>query len=101
MDEERLRELLLQVQTGASSVDAAIESLKDLPFEDLGFAKLDTHRQLRRGFPEVVFGQGKTADQVLAIVEALQAHHNVVLATRLTSDATTALKARFPDGAYF
>ncbi|HEU0169627.1 MAG TPA: nickel pincer cofactor biosynthesis protein LarB, partial [Chloroflexota bacterium] len=100
MDESRLRDLLLQVQAGATDVEAALERLKDLPFEDLGFAKLDVHRDLRRGFPEVILGQGKTVEQILAIAEALRDRHDVVLATRLAPEAMAALHERFPAGQY-
>ncbi|MBV8085177.1 MAG: nickel pincer cofactor biosynthesis protein LarB [Chloroflexi bacterium] len=100
MDESRLRDLLQQVQAGATGVEAALERLKDLPFEDLGFAKLDVHRDLRRGFPEVILGQGKTVEQIIAIAEALRDRHDVVLATRLAPDAMAALRQRFPDGTY-
>lgn len=82
------------------STNSAIERLKDLPYEDLGFAKLDLHRELRRGFPEVIFGQGKTPEQVVMIAERLAAEHDVVLATRLESEAAKALRERFPDLQY-
>ncbi len=62
MDQDHLRTLLEQVRAGAVEVDAAMERLKHLPFEDLGFAKVDHHRALRHGMPEVVFGLGKTPD---------------------------------------
>ena len=65
MDQDLLRALLGDVQTGAVNVDAAMERLRHLPFEDLGFAKVDHHRALRHGIPEVVFGKGKTPDQVV------------------------------------
>ena len=100
MDESRLRDLLQQVQAGDTGVEAALERLKDLPFEDLGFAKLDVHRDLRRGFPEVILGQGKTVEQIVTIAEALRERHDVVLATRLSDEAMAALRQRFPEGAY-
>ncbi len=63
MDQDQLRSLLAQVSAGAVDVDAAMERLRHLPFEDLGFAKVDHHRALRHGIPEVVFGTGKTPEQ--------------------------------------
>jgi NCAIR mutase (PurE)-related protein len=96
VDEDRLRELLAAVAAGGTSVDTAIERLRDLPYEDLGFAKLDLHRELRRGFAEVIFGERKTPEQVLAIAEHLSARHNVVLATRLAPEAAELLTSRLP-----
>jgi len=71
MDQDHLRDLLEQVRAGAIDIDAAMDRMRHLPFEDLGFAKVDHHRALRHGMPEVVFGQGKTPDQVSAIVATL------------------------------
>jgi NCAIR mutase (PurE)-related protein len=100
VDEQRLRKLLEDVRQAAVGIDAAVEQLKDLPYQDLGFAKLDLHRQLRRGFAEVIMGQGKTAQQVVDIAERLVAQHDVVLATRLADDAAAALHEHFPSGNY-
>jgi NCAIR mutase (PurE)-related protein len=82
MDQDHLRTLLEQVRAGAVDIDAALERLRHLPFEDLGFAKVDHHRALRHGMPEVVFGKGKTPDQVSAIVKTLLASSQNVLVTR-------------------
>jgi NCAIR mutase (PurE)-related protein len=100
VDEDRLRELLLGVARGATTIDAAVERLKDLPYEDLGFAKLDLHRQVRRGFAEVILGERKTPEQIVAIAERLSARHNVVLATRLSADAAAILKERLSNVEY-
>lgn len=100
MDEERIRDLLLAVQAGGTGIEAALEQLKDLPFEDIGMAKLDLHRELRRGFAEVILGERKTPEQVVAIAEALSDRHDVVLATRLGPEAGAALQARFPGVEY-
>ena len=67
MDEEQLRGLFEQVRTGAIEIDAAVTRMRHMPFEDLGFAKIDHHRALRHGMPEVIFAQGKTPEQVVAI----------------------------------
>ena len=69
--EDQLRSLFEEVRTGATDVDAALERVRHLPFEDLGFAKVDHHRALRHGMPEVIFGLGKTADHVIAIAGKL------------------------------
>ena len=70
MDVDKLRDLLAAVQAGQVDVDQALARLRTLPFDDLGYAQLDMHRALRQGLPEVVFCQGKTAEQVAAILGA-------------------------------
>ena len=82
MNEEQLRQLLEQVRDGAVDVDAALARLRHLPFEDLGFAKVDHHRALRHGMPEVIFAKGKTPEQVAAIAERLLENAHNVLITR-------------------
>ena len=67
MDQNQLRALFEQVRAGAVEVDAALERVRHMPFEDLGFAKVDHHRELRQGMPEVILAKGKTPDQVVAI----------------------------------
>ena len=86
MDPNRLRELLLAVQQGSVSLDEALARLRRLPFEDLGYARLDTHRALRAGAPETVYCPGKSADQVVAILGRLAESHVNVLATRATPE---------------
>ncbi|HVR16450.1 MAG TPA: 1-(5-phosphoribosyl)-5-amino-4-imidazole-carboxylate carboxylase, partial [Candidatus Limnocylindrales bacterium] len=71
MDSERLVELLEQVRQQQVSVTQAVLRLRHLPYEDLGFAKIDHHRALRQGFPEVIMGQGKQAKEIAAIVRAM------------------------------
>ena len=83
MDSERLVRLLDQVRTKQISVPQAVSRLRYLPFEDLGFAKIDHHRVLRQGFPEVVLGEGKKALEIAAIVRALRRRKANVLVTRL------------------
>lgn len=100
MDEDRLRTLLEEVGAGRVGVDAAVERLRDLPYEDLGFAKLDVHRQVRRGFAEVILGERKTPEQIVAIAERLAARHNVVLATRLSNESAEALGRRLRNVEY-
>ncbi len=100
MDPDSLRLLLESVRGGETSTDEALERLRALPYEDLGFATLDHHRALRRGFPEVVFCQGKTPAQVAAIVERLAARGPVVLGTRATPAHYAAVRARVPEARY-
>ena len=100
MDEARLRELLESIRQGALSVDEALSRLKHLPYEDLGFAEVDHHRELRKGFPEVVLGEGKTTAQVAAIAERLAAQGDRLLITRVDADCYRAVKERVPDAVY-
>jgi NCAIR mutase (PurE)-related protein len=95
-----LDKLLADVRLRRVSPRRAAEALKDLPYEDLGFAKVDHHRALRKGFPEVVFGAGKTPAQVVAIVERLGARNPNVLVTRTTAETHRALAAVFPQARY-
>ena len=100
MNHERLRELLNAVQAGRVTPDEAVDRLRHMPFEDLGFAKLDHHRSLRCGFPEVIFCQGKTTEQVVAIVGRLAAHGGTVLATRAGREVFEAVAAAHPSAVY-
>ena len=101
MNQDQLRTLLEQVRTGAVDTDAAIERLRHMPFEDLGFAKVDHHRALRHGIPEVVFGLGKTPDQVSAIVAALLSRSQNVLVTRATKETALRILQEVPDAEHF
>ena len=100
MDEQRLRELLARVKSGDAPIDEAIQSLKALPFEDLGFAKVDHHRALRHGFPEVIFCPGKTTPQIIAIAERLRQQGGKVLATRATLEVAASFRAAYPAAVY-
>ncbi len=97
MDPAALRKLLDDVRTGAVHVDDAMRALRDLPFADLGYATIDHHRALRLGFPEVVFGTGKTKEQIVGIVREIGARGQTVLVTRVSEDAARALVAAIPD----
>jgi pyridinium-3,5-biscarboxylic acid mononucleotide synthase len=92
LNAESIRKLFEQVRTGKISPDDAVEQLRHLPFEDLGFAKVDHHRALRVGMPEVVFGEGKTPAQVAGIFKRLAQHGKNVLATRATKEQCAAVK---------
>src|SRR6266849_11033941 len=101
MDQDQLRGLLDQVRTGAVDIDAAVERMRHLPFEDLGYAKLDHHRALRHGLTEVIFGKGKTADQVAGIASRLLEKSRNLLITRANESIASGLKASFPEAEYF
>ena len=94
MDEQKLTELLERVQRGEVAVDTALERLRHLPFEDLGFAKVDHHRALRQGFPEVILGEGKEISDIADIARAIRKRGVNVLITRLTEAKMDALKTR-------
>ena len=96
MNPAALRKLFEQVRKKRISPDEAVERLRHLPFEDLGFAKLDHHRALRQGMPEVIFAQGKTPNQVAEIFQRLAAQGGNVLATRATEEQYTAVAAAVP-----
>ncbi len=101
MDRTHLRSLLEQVREGAVDVDSALDRLKHMPFEDLGFAKLDHHRAIRHGMPEVVFGKGKTAEQTVAIASRLLERASNVLVTRTSEAAALQIKTVCADAEYF
>jgi NCAIR mutase (PurE)-related protein len=92
LDARSLRKLFEEVRRGETSPDEAVERLRHLPFEDLGFAKIDHHRALRVGMPEVVFGERKTPTQVAAIFKRLAQHGTNVLATRATREQFAAVR---------
>src|SRR5215510_7682754 len=99
MDAVSLRALLKSVSTKRTSVSAALAQLKDLPFAELGFATVDTHRALRLGFPEVILGQWKTAEHCKAIAQKLAATGLPVLVTRLQPEKVATLAGAFPEHA--
>jgi NCAIR mutase (PurE)-related protein len=98
--DRQLSELLEQVRRGTLDVPEALEKLRSLPYEDLGFARLDHHRALRKGFPEVIFSQGKTPAQVALIMQKLAARNDRVLATRAAEDVYDAVKEILPEAVY-
>src|SRR6266567_5917373 len=100
MNEAQLRALMEQVREGAIDVDGALARLRHMPFEDLGFAKVDHHRALRQGMPEVIFAQGKTPRQVAEIFHRLAAHGGNVLATRATEEQYRAVAAKVEKAEY-
>jgi len=98
MDRTQIETLLTEVREGRTAVPEALERLRDLPFEDIGFAKLDHHRALRTGMPEVIFAAGKTAAQVGAIFARMAEHGGNVLATRASADMFRAVRDLEPEG---
>ena len=99
-----LRGLLDQVQTGALTPEAAharlLQFLRHAPFEDLGFARIDHHRSIRQGFPEVVFGEGKSPQQIATISERIVAAGQNLLVTRTTAEAHQAVVSRLPGASF-
>ncbi len=100
MDQIKLEEVLSSVKKGELSVNEALKRLKSLPFENLGFARLDLHRDLRQGLPEVVFCQNKTPEQIITIMERLWEHHDHVLGTRLSPEAASNVQKGLPQALY-
>ncbi len=97
-----MKNLLEKVKASDISIDQAVEQLRHLPFENLGFACIDHHRQIRRGFPEVIYCPGKTCEQIIKIFETLAAKGNNVLATRAEADVFDAIARtnKFPNARY-
>ena len=100
IDFKKLKDLLERFQSGDVSIDAVLLELNHLPYEDLGFAKLDHHRALRRGFPEVVLGLGKTPEQIATITDKLTQKSDTVLVTRASDDAFKLVQALVPDSTF-
>lgn len=92
MNHQRLRRLLTDLQRGRTGLETAIRRLETLPFEDLGFASVDHHRTIRQGFPEVIFGEGKTRAQVVSIARQVMRHGGPLLVTRVGSEVARAIK---------
>ncbi|TGE30932.1 nickel pincer cofactor biosynthesis protein LarB [Desulfosporosinus sp. Sb-LF] len=102
MNEKSLRDLLIGIKNNEISIDSGLDKLKDLPFEDLGFAKIDHHRQLRQGFPEVIYSAGKTTEQIVTIAERLaEGAETNILATRANHDVYEAVAARISNVEYY
>ncbi len=100
MYQEYIRDLLQQVRDKNISTETALEKFKNLPYEEMGFAKLDHHRQIRQGFPEVIYCPGKEKEQVVEIAKRLVDSRSTVLATRATEEIYTELRKEFPHAEY-
>jgi pyridinium-3,5-biscarboxylic acid mononucleotide synthase len=94
LNADSIRKLFEQVRRGSLSPDEAVERLRHMPFEDLGFAKVDHHRALRNGMPEVIFGQGKTPAQIASIFSRLAKHGGNILATRASKEQFAAIRKK-------
>jgi NCAIR mutase (PurE)-related protein len=100
VDAETIKGILKSVSSGRMAVDEALQKLKRLPFEDLAYACVDHHRTLRKGFPEVIFGEGKSAEQILGVVEAMVKQKDTVMITRVSPEKAQAVRAKHPDAVY-
>lgn len=101
MEQDRIRDLLVRVRGGDISVDEALQELRDLPFEDIGLACIDHHRSLRRGLSEVIYGEGKEVEDILAIMESMLAKGDNIMVTRLSNEKAEKIRARYPQGLYY
>jgi hypothetical protein len=101
MDLKKLTAVLQGVKSGKLTVEQAMKRLKTLPFEDIGFATLDHHRSLRQGFPEVIWGEGKTAQQIIAIIKKMEEKGYNILATRVDKKKASLIKRAIPKVKYY
>lgn len=101
MNVRKLEDLLKKVKLGKTTLEEAMTKLKSLPFEDLGFTRIDHHRSLRKGFPEVIWGEGKTSGQILSIMKQLKTRSQNILITRLEEKKAKAIQRVFPKSGYY
>ncbi len=101
MNVRRLQDLLKKVKSGKTSLDEALSQLKSLPFEDLGFTRIDHHRSLRKGFPEVIWGEGKAPTQIVSIMKQLKINGQNILITRLEEKKAGTIMKSFPKSRYY
>ncbi|MBW1802344.1 MAG: nickel pincer cofactor biosynthesis protein LarB [Deltaproteobacteria bacterium] len=100
MDSESIRQLLERVKKGELSVDDCLDSLKNLPFEDIGFACIDHHRHLRRGTSEIIFGEGKATSDIIGIMGRMADQGENIMVTRLSPEKAEKVCAEYPDADY-
>ena len=100
MDKDLLKNILNAVAAGKTSATDAAVRLEHLAYEDITYAHIDHHRSLRKGFPEVIFGEGKTAEQIMGIMEKMQPQENIILVTRIDPQKADAVLSRFPKAVY-
>ena len=100
MDSDKIKDLLTKLKDGQIEVDYVMDQLRDLPFEDIDFARLDHHRSLRQGLPEVVFCQNKTVDQAIEILNRLWKKQDKVLATRVSKEMAASIQKEIPKANY-
>ncbi len=101
MKTDLIRRLLEKVKSGEMKVEEALEKLKIFPYQDLGFAKIDTHRELRRNYPEVIFCPGKTSEQIVHIAKQMRENKSTVMAARASKEVYQAIKNALPEVIYF
>jgi len=101
MDLKHLEHLLEQVKNGTVKIDAALEQLKRLPFDDIDFAKIDSHRCIRTGVSEVIYCEGKTIEQIIGIAQKMAENHVNILATRVASETFEEIQEKFADCKYY
>ncbi|MDY6862611.1 MAG: nickel pincer cofactor biosynthesis protein LarB [Thermodesulfobacteriota bacterium] len=100
MNEEDLKKILYLVKDGRINIDDALEQIKTLPFESIGFATLDHHRTLRQGFPEVIWGESKTVSQIIDIMEKMAEQRENILVTRVDDEKAEKILKRFPEAKF-
>ena len=100
MNAEDLKKLLYHVKENKIDIDTALDQLRDLPFKDLGHSKIDTHRELRSGYPEVIYGAGKSVEQVKNIIESMLQRNNNILVTRVSDKMYVEVKKLCSDAVY-
>jgi NCAIR mutase (PurE)-related protein len=101
VEEDSIKELLVRVKAGDVSVDDALQKLKDLPFEDIGLACIDHHRSLRRGLSEVIYGEGKEVDDILAIMDKMLARRENIMVTRVSKDKAEKIGLKHPETKFY
>jgi len=101
MTKQELEKILSEVKTGSKSIDQALEELKYFPYSDLGFARIDHHREVRTGYPEIVYCAGKTLDQVREIFRVMAERENNIFGTRANDEMYKAVKEILPDAVYY
>jgi NCAIR mutase (PurE)-related protein len=101
MNVRRLEKLLKDVKTGKVEIRDALVALRGLPFEDIGYATIDHHRALRRGFPEVIFGEGKSSELIISIIQRMEQQGDNVLVTRVRKRKGLAIKKSIPEANYY
>lgn len=100
MNSIKLLDLLHSVASGSTTIQKAAKHLKHLAVEDIEYAHIDHHRSLRKGFPEVIYGEGKTAKQVIGIIEKIAQQESIVLVTRLSAEKAETVQQHYPDASY-
>jgi pyridinium-3,5-biscarboxylic acid mononucleotide synthase len=100
MNETHLKQILAAVAAGGTTVEDAAQELRHLGYEDIEFAHIDHHRSLRKGFPEVIFGMGKTTEQITGIIDKMKDQEQVILVTRVDQQKAAAVRTRYPEAVY-